>query len=226
MNTTEQITQLHEQITASMCDAINLSLATGDWQMPWHAGAQVWSSRNPVTDRRYTAGNRMNLGIIASMTLNYGAEWATFKQWQSMSVHTDECKDRGKPTRELCEQGGCELVHVTKGESGWMALRPLLRKEIGDDGVERNKLVGWRAYTVFNSAQVTGYTETYETVEHPQSRLDQLDEAVVYADRCGAQVMHDEYSGASYVPDGDYIRMPTWTRWEDVDAYWSRWCTS
>jgi antirestriction protein ArdC len=227
MDTTERnrrIADMHVDITQTVIDQIQLGLVTGEWTPPWQAGANLWSPRNPVTGKRYTAGNRFNLGLMAALSDGYGGEWATYKQWASLSRHTPECIEKQGlkyPKRAICEDQGCELVHVNKDEHGVMALRPQLRKIKGDDGVEREKLVGWFAYTVFNSTQVSGYEETYPTCTHVGTDAEQMEAADVYARTVGVQLRHRISDGAYYDPSADCISMPAHDRWTEPDRYWA-----
>ena len=230
--TTERIEQMHHDITATVIDQIQLGIATGNWSPPWAGGANIWSPTNPVTGKRYTGGNRFNLGLMSMLCDDYSSEWATFKQWASLSQHTPGCIEQRtidadvkppklrRPERSLCTQHGCKLVHVTQGETGTMALRPNLRK-ITDKitGEITTKLVGWFSYTVFNSQQVTGYdTPAPAELNGDTLMMGRCDD---YLERTGATLAHLKNGGASFSPTEDVIYMPAHYRWDDAAAYWS-----
>ena len=230
MSHDEKISALNEKITNLVIEAIQTGIATGNWSPPWAAGPDIWSPMNPVTGRRYTGGNRANLGML-SWAYGFGSHYATYDQWASLSRHTPAClaarqttdpRKLRRPSREVCEQHDCELVHVRKGERGHYALRPILRKMRDDDGVERERIVGFQPYTVFVSNQVAGYVEPKPvTIVHDEDTGAQFAEAEAYARTIGVDLRHSDTDGAYYQPALDYITMPALERWQDPEDYWS-----
>ena len=218
MNSTKTIDALNERITQRIITAIEQSEGKANWSPPWADGIDVWSPANPITGKRYTAGNRFCLGIIAWMQ-GYGSHWATFKQWASLSRHTPACEAEGKPSRSSCAKHGCEIVTVRKGEHGTHALRPLTvtDKETGEMTVK-----GYRPYVVFAAQQVEGYVEPEPTkVEHTEDMAQSLADADEYARIVGVNLQHDPNNGACYIPSYDRVVMPEHDRWTQPDRYWA-----
>lgn len=226
--TEAKIDALHERLTSQVIESILQGIADGaNWKPSWHAGPDVWSPINPVTGRRYTAGNRFNLGMM-SVLFGHGSHWATYDQWASLSTHTPDClearaKDKPgeyrKPNREDCERRGCDLVHVRKGEKATTALRPMLVK---DRDTDTDKLIGFTPYSVFSSDQVEGYTQPLPVViEHDEDDAAELERAFTYAATIGAEVIENDSEGASYYPGADQIVFPARHRWDNPTDAWA-----
>lgn len=216
---TDTITALNERITNRIIRSIEKG-DTGNWTPPWADGIDVWSPINPITGKRYTAGNRFYLGMIAWMQ-GYGQHWATYTQWASLSRHTPKCVEEqgNRPKRAKCEQHGCELVSVRKGEKGTHALRPMI---VTDKATGEQIVKGFRAYSVFAAQQVEGYTEPLPTlVEHTTDMAESIAEADEYARIVGARLEHSPTMGAAYSPVLDQITMPDHDRWTQPDRYWA-----
>lgn len=120
-------TNLHEEITNHIIAAMKDSKGC---EMPWHKQAAM--PINATTDNHYNGINALSLWVISQEKSYGGAEWATYKQWQSLGAQ------------------------VAKGEKGSKIViyKPLPKTE-EDDG-DRPKVL-LRSATVFNVAQVVGW---------------------------------------------------------------------
>lgn len=212
----DKLDNLNAVITQRMIESLKEWRDDLQWTPPWVRAD--FSAFNPVSGAVYSGGNRFMLSMIALME-NWTNEWATYRQWQTLSRHTAQCVELyDKPLASACDGFGCELVNVEKGSRSSLAFRPFYGKdkETGED-----KLFGFRAYNVFNSSQVTGYSTPTVKVTRTASELEQMQEADEYARSAGATLQHSPYHGASYHPIKDFVTMPDHDRWTEPDRYWS-----
>lgn len=222
---TQKIDALNERITNQVIGAIQGGLNTGTWSPPWAAGPNIWSPINPITGKRYTAGNRLNLALT-SWVSGIGPEYATYEQWASLSRHTPACLEERqftqtklrRPKQDRCHELGCELVNVRKGEHGFSAIRPITRTDKTTGEIE---VRSFAAYTVFNATQIDGYEETVPVVTGQPDRDTLIEEAGTYVNRIGAEVKFTNTEGASYSPVKDCITMPNPERWESGVSFWA-----
>ena len=224
--TQAKVDAVHAKITDQVVAALENGEATGDWTKAWITDPHILSPMNPITGKRYTAGNRANLAFTAWLTPGYGAHWAGYSQWASLSRHTAACraltdaKNRKRPRKEDCAELGCELVHVRKGEHSTPGLRPIIRHDYPTPG--EDTLVGFAPIVLFNSAQIEGYTEPEPTkIVHDMTVAEQFAEADAYAARIGAVVIESKVDRAAYSPAKDQIEMPAHGKWENPDDYWA-----
>lgn len=222
----DRTAEVLEATLAPIIASIEAGLADpGDWVAPWHrASADLWSPHCPATGRNYTAGNRFMLAI-ASMFFGAEPHWGTFNQWKGLSKHTTECNKSAtgagtrKEKRPDCSDD-CEIVTVRKGEKSIAyALRPLMRKEETDSGDERMRLYGFAPFAVFHSGQVDGYS--IPAAEVSDIDLDDVAGAFEFARSAGAEVIEDDFAGASYSPTLDRITLPAPSRWKDSTGAWA-----
>ena len=198
----------------------------GDWTAPWHRSTgNAWSPMCPATGKHYTASNRFMLGVAAVF---FGAEphWGTFAQWKGMSKHSTACNKtatgvgkRGEKRPDCSDD--CQIVSVRKGEKSiTQALRPLMRKETDDSGVESTRLFGFAPFAVFHSGQVEGYDIPAADVTDGLD-ADGIAAAFEWMASTGAEIRQSTTAGASYSPSSDSITMPEASRWTDVAGAWS-----
>lgn len=213
-----KISALNERVTKEIINWLEQAESTSSWSPPWADGIDCWSPHNPVSGKRYTAGNRFNLGMTAWLC-GYGQHWATYRQWQSLTRHSPKCVAIGEPDFKQCPKLGCNLVSVRRGEKGTHAVRPVFRidKETGEMILQT-----FHAFVVFAAQQVEGYVEPQPTkIVHAEDTAQSLTEADNYAASVGAVVKHSSVRGASYSPSQDEISMPEHDRWKQPDRYWS-----
>jgi antirestriction protein ArdC len=222
---------VHAEITQAFIAALEAGIENPTkWSPPWAKGPDVMSPYNPVSGHHYAGGNRM-ICAIHSWIHDLGRQWATYDQWASMSVHTDECyagraigKDKySKPEQDVCREYGCVLVNVRRGERAICTLlRPLKFKEVNDAGVEVERIKAWAPFKVFNASQVSGFE-----AEAPLTTgiVDiSVDQAFEFAAIVGAEIEESPVSGASFAPRPDKIVMPARNRWTEPERCFSTIC--
>ncbi len=117
------------------------------------------------------------LNFLILMTMG-GGMWGTYNQWQEVGAQ------------------------VRKGEKGTTIIRPLFGK---DKQTDEQRLFGWAAASVFNAAQVDGYSPPVVESVKPFA-VNQIADALIAAS--GAVITHGG-DRAFYMPSQDRIQMPT-----------------
>lgn len=180
--TVEQLVELMEQ-------------GAGKWRMPWHTTGETWRPSNPVTDRPFTGGNRVNLAIKA-MSGGHASFWATYKQWQ--------------------EIGG----QVRKGERSTPILRPCFRKVETDSGDVEERLVSWATMPVFASDQVDGWAPTVLDALTDDQRHDVAESFVAALQSAGLDLVHGG-DRAFYASVADRVTVPAFEQFVSAAGYYS-----
>ena len=129
------------RVTAQIINAIEQGV--GNWRMPWHTnGRYAFSPINVISKKPYRGINTVCLWAAAQAKGYERGEWGTYQQWQ----------DRG--------------AQVRKGEKAtlvvfWKFAHDSAETDSGDGGESSrggSRLLFTRGYSVFNAAQVDGYT--------------------------------------------------------------------
>ena len=128
---------VYARVTAQIINAIEQGV--GNWRMPWHtSGRYAFSPINAPSKKPYRGINTVCLWAAAQAKGYERGEWATYQQWQ----------DRG--------------AQVRKGEKATLVVFWKFANESAetDDGESSrsSRLLFTRGYSVFNAAQVDGYT--------------------------------------------------------------------
>src|SRR6478609_3982687 len=130
---------VYATVTAQIINAIEQG--AGTWRMPWHtSGRFAFSPINVESRKPYRGINTVCLWAAAQAKEYERGEWATYQQWQ----------DRG--------------AQVRKGEKAtlvvfWKFADNATETDDGDDTPKSgSRLLFTRGYSVFNAAQVDGYT--------------------------------------------------------------------
>lgn len=188
-----------ESTTTAIVQAIEDG--AGSWSMPWSRDGLAFPV-NPTTQKHYRGGNVLALLASAVVAGWERGEWATYKQWVSIGAQVRK-GERGT---------GCVFWNVTQD-----------RKTVEDDETgDPVELVSFprfraRAFTVFNAAQVDGYT--------PAPVVLNTDEQITHADavlaRVGAHVEHRCEGRAYYSPARDLIVLPAFETFTDASAYYA-----
>lgn len=199
---------VHLAVTEQIIAAIEAG--AGEWQMPWHrSGGSLARPVNVATGKAYRGINVLALWVAAEAR-GFGHNlWGTYRQWQSA----------GGQVRKG-EKGSLVVFYkefTVTDESG----------EADDDGFTSagGKRLFARASTVFNAAQVDGWTAP-EVDEHEPVEFDPIVEADRFVTGTGADIRHGG-DRAFYRPAGDFIQMPprdTFTGTDTstpVEAYYS-----
>src|SRR4249920_2245182 len=141
-SSTEHSSAEKRDVYARVTDQIITAIeqGAGTWRMPWHAsGRFAFSPINVASKKPYRGINTVCLWAAAQAKGYERGEWATYQQWQ----------DKG--------------AQVRKGEKATLVVFWKFANDSGesqDEGAEsgRSRLLFTRGYSVFNAAQVDGFT--------------------------------------------------------------------
>ena len=170
--------------------------------MPWHtSGKFAFSPLNITSHKPYRGINTLCLWAAAQHKGYERGEWGTYKQWQ----------ERG--------------AQVRKGEKATTVVFWKFANSAADsqDGEEQptssSRLLFTRGYSVFNAAQVDGYTPKPEKDVTPQERIER---AEAFFQGINARVAH-QGNRAFYSPGDDSITLPPFDAFfTPVDYYSTR----
>src|SRR6202051_3340498 len=160
---------VYARVTAQIINAIEHGVGT--WRMPWHtSGRYTFSPINVTSHKPYRGINTVCLWAAAQAKGYERGEWATYQQWQ----------ERG--------------AQVRKGEKAttvvfWKFANS--SAETQDDGEEHtansSRLLFTRGYSVFNAAQVDGYTPKPDADTPIEERIERAES---FFGRISARVTH------------------------------------
>jgi antirestriction protein ArdC len=197
-NTTTEKQDVYTRVTSQIINAIEQG--AGTWRMPWHTSGRFAFSPINVTSRKPYRGINTVCLWAAAQTKGYDrGEWATYQQWQSRDAQ------------------------VRKGERATLVVfwKFANSTESQDDGEEHqvssSRLLFTRGYSVFNAAQVDGYTPKPDP---DMPMLDRIAVADGFFQAIGAEVRHGG-NRAFYAPDSDHIQMPPFQAFDDSVSYYS-----
>src|SRR5437870_3647960 len=130
---------VYARVTSQIVNAIEEGVST--WRMPWHtSGKYAFSPINVASKKPYRGINTLCLWAAAQAKGYESGEWATYQQWQ----------ERGAQVRKS-EKASLVVFWKFAQDSG----------ESQDDSAQQargSRLLFTRGYSVFNAAQVDGYT--------------------------------------------------------------------
>jgi len=188
---------VYARVTAQIINAIEQGVGT--WRMPWHtSGRYAFSPINATSKKPYRGVNTVCLWAAAQAKGYERGEWATYQQWQ----------DRG--------------AQVRKGEKATLVVFWKFANDSGEsqeDGAEsgRSRLLFSRGYSVFNAAQVDGYTPK---VDADIAMPERIAHAEAFFQAIRADVRHGG-NQAFYAPGTDHIQMPPFGAFADNVSYYS-----
>ena len=195
-NTATNQRDVYQRVTAQIIQSIEQGVGT--WRMPWHTSGRFAFSPINVTSRKpYRGINTLCLWSAAQAKGYESAEWGTYQQWRERKAQ------------------------VRKGEKAtcvvfWRFANDSRETEDGET-VTSSRLLFTRGYSVFNAAQVDGYTPKAEPEMPMPERIAHAD---AFFTRIGADVSHGG-NRAYYAPDSDHIQMPPFAAFRDNGAYYS-----
>lgn len=200
-NTRSERRDVYARVTSQIVAAIENG--AGTWKMPWHtSGRDAFTPVNVTSRKPYRGINTLCLWAAAESKGYEHGEWATYGQWQ----------DHGAQVRK-----GEKAVTVVF----WKFANSAAQSQ--EDGEEQNgtaahsRLLFVRGYSVFNVAQVDGYTAKPQPAIPILDRIETADE---FFHQIGATVRHGG-DRAYYSPDSDHIQMPPFNAFDDNAAYYS-----
>ena len=189
---------VYASVTAQIINAIEQGVGT--WHMPWHtSGRFAFSPINITSHKPYRGINTVCLWAAAQAKGYERGEWATYQQWQ----------DRG--------------AQVRKGEKAttvvfWKFANNAAGTDDGDESPKcGSRLLFTRGYSVFNAAQVDGYTPKVDA-DMP------MPERIAHADAFFQAIRADLRHGgnqAFYAPASDHIQMPPFQAFAESVWYYS-----
>src|SRR5689334_19025438 len=155
---------VYASVTAQIINAIEQGV--GNWQMPWHtSGRFAFSPINVTSKKPYRGINTVCLWAAAQSKGYESGEWGTYQQWQ----------ERG--------------AQVRKGEKStlvvfWKFANNASESQSDSDALaSSSRLLFTRGYSVFNAAQVDGYSPKVDT-ERPM--LERVEQAEAFFKTIGA----------------------------------------
>jgi antirestriction protein ArdC len=200
-NTAPEKRDVYERVTSQIVNAIEAGVS--NWRMPWHtSGKFAFSPINVASKKPYRGINTVCLWAAAQANGYERGEWATYQQWQ----------ERGAQVRKGEK---ATLVVFWKFANG--------SAETQEDGEEHtvssSRLLFTRGYSVFNAAQVDGYTPKSD----PGTPIEQrIDAAEHFFSGINARVVHLG-NRAFYSPADDTITLPPFPLFfSPIDYYSTR----
>lgn len=192
---------VYERVTSQIVNAIEQGV--GNWRMPWHtSGRYAFSPINVTSKKPYRGINTLCLWAAAQAKGYERGEWATYQQWQERAAQ------------------------VRKGEKAttvvfWKFANSSAESQ--DDHEEHavggSRLLFTRGYSVFNVAQVDGYTPKPDPDAPIEQRIEQAEQ---FFRRIPARVAH-QGNRAFYSPADDSITLPPFAAFfTPVDYYSTR----
>jgi antirestriction protein ArdC len=168
--------------------------------MPWHtSGRFAFSPINVMSKKPYKGVNTVCLWAAAQAKGYESGSWGTYQQWQ----------ERGAQVRKG-EKATLVVFWKFAHDSGES-------QSDGDTPAGSSRLLFTKGYSVFNAAQVDGYTTKAEA-ERPM--LERIEQAEAFFGSIGADVRHGGNS-AFYAPVSDHIQMPPFDAFRDAVSYYS-----
>jgi antirestriction protein ArdC len=198
-NTSFENRDVYARVTAQIVTAIEQGVS--NWRMPWHSsGRFAFSPINVTSKKPYRGINTVCLWAAAESKGYERGEWGTYQQWQ--------------------EKG----AQVRKGEKAttvvfWKFANAAAETDDGDETPKAgsSRLLFTRGYSVFNAAQVDGYTPKAESEPNVPARIEQAD---AFFKSVGATVRHGG-NQAFYAPVTDHIQMPPFQSFRDGVSYYA-----
>jgi antirestriction protein ArdC len=197
-NTAPEKRDVYERVTSQIANAIEQGVT--NWRMPWHtSGKFAFSPINVASKKPYRGINTVCLWAAAQAKGYERGEWATYQQWQ----------ERG--------------AQVRKGERAtlvvfWKFANSTESQEDGDEhSASSSRLLFTRGYSVFNAAQVDGYTPKADPDTPIEHRIDTAEQ---FFSRINARVVHLG-NRAFYSPADDTITLPRFAAFFSPMDYYS-----
>src|SRR5260370_28613905 len=197
-NTAPEKQDVYQRVTSQIVNAIESGVS--NWRTPWHtSGKFAFSPINVTSKKPYRGINTVCLWAAAQAKGYERGEWATYNQW--------------------LERG----AQVRRGEKSttvvfWKFANNAAETEDGDESPKSgSRLLFTRGYSVFNAAQVDGYTPAADAEIPMPERIAHAD---AFFKAIGAAVQHGG-NQAFYAPASDHIQMPPFQAFRQAVAYYS-----
>ncbi len=191
---------IYERVTNQIIAAIEVG--AGEYRMPWHHdGSAITTPVNVASRKAYRGVNILSLWAAAQASGYAAGIWGTYRQWQELGAQVRKG-----------ERGHLIVFWKTSDRSG-----DADRQDDDEDHDKPARRLFARGYTVFNAAQVEGYTPPEMPVLPEVERIE-------HAERfCGALGIDIRHGGsqACYIPSKDHVQMPEFTCFRDAIAYYA-----
>src|SRR6266853_1399710 len=156
-NTSTEKPDVYRKVTDAIINAIELGV--GNWRMPWHTSGRFASSPiNATSKKAYRGINTVCLWAAAEAKGYDSGEWATYAQWQE---HGAQVRKGEKSTCVVFWKFANGTAENQDGE--------------GEQPSTGSRLLFTRGYSVFNAAQVDGYTPKAEPEVTMPERIERAD---------------------------------------------------
>ena len=198
-NTATEKRDVYARVTSQIVNAIEQGVS--NWRMPWHtSGKFAFSPINVTSKKPYRGINTVCLWAAAQAKGYERGEWATYQQWQER--------------RRTGPQG-------RKGHAGCvLEVRQQCSRDVRD-GEEHtasgSRLLFTRGYSVFNAAQVDGYTPKPDADTPIEQRIESAEQ---FFRGINARVVH-QGNRAFYSPADDAITLPPFAAFFTPMDYYS-----
>jgi antirestriction protein ArdC len=198
-NTSTEKRDVYARVTDQVINAIEQGV--GNWRMPWHtSGRYAFSPINASSKKPYRGINTVCLWATAEAKGYGSGEWATYQQWQERGA---QVRRGEKSTTVVLWKFASGTTENQDGE--------------GDQPATGSRLLFTRGYSVFNAAQVDGYSPKAE----PDATIpERIERAEAWFQGIGADVRNGG-NRAYYALCTDHIQMPPFRAFEDNIAYYS-----
>src|SRR3984893_5173635 len=189
---------VYATVTSQIVNSIENGVST--WRMPWHtSGKFAFSPINVASKKPYRGINTLCLWAAAQAKGYERGEWATYQQWQERKAQ------------------------VRKGEKAttvvfWKFANSAAETDDGEEHTATSsRLLFTRGYSVFNAAQVDGYTPKADADAPIEQRIESAEQ---FFSRVNARVVH-QGNRAFYSPADDAITLPPFAAFFTPGDYYS-----
>jgi antirestriction protein ArdC len=197
-NTATEKQDVYARVTSQIVNAIEAGVS--NWRMPWHtSGKFAFSPINVTSKKPYRGINTVCLWAAAQSKGYERGEWGTYQQWQ----------ERG--------------AQVRKGEKATLVVFWKFANNTADSQDDEqasnhgSRLLFTRGYSVFNAAQVDGYTAKPDADTPIEQRIETAEQ---FFSRINARVIHLG-NRAFYSPADDAITLPPFAAFFTPTDYYS-----
>jgi antirestriction protein ArdC len=185
---------VYARVTSQIVSAIEQGVS--NWRMPWHtSGKFAFSPINVTSKKPYRGINTVCLWAAAQAKGYERGEWGTYQQWQERKAQ------------------------VRKGEKATLVVFWKFANSAADDDTPKSgsRLLFTRGYSVFNAAQVDGYTAKPDADTPIEQRIESAEQ---FFRAINARVVH-QGNRAFYSPADDTITLPPFSAFFTPTDYYS-----
>ncbi|RQW39267.1 ArdC family protein [Novosphingobium sp. LASN5T] len=191
-------TDIYTRVTNEIVAAIEVG--AGSWTMPWHHdGSAIARPVNAATGKAYRGSNILSLWIAAQACGFSSGRWASYRQWQALGAQVRKGEQSTTIVFWKINQRGDDSEDPD-----------------GDENTQGRPRMFARGYSVFNEAQVDGYTAPVIELLSEETRLQNAD---AFWANLGILTCHGG-NEAFYVPSEDRVQIPEFSQFKDPAGYY------